>query len=340
VSRISELGEFGFLDKLLPTLRGNKPGVRIGPGDDACVVEPAAGTSLVATTDMLIEEVHFRLDWQSPEELGWKAIAANFSDIAAMGARPAYVLVCLGCPGSTEESFLDALYRGMRELCEQAEVQIVGGDTTRADKLVLSITALGLCGPAAPVPISGARVGQAIYATACPGLSGLGLRLLEHFGRSAVPAHYSEALQAHVRPQVPWRMAPEIARHLQPGAMTDLSDGLARDIGKICHASGVGAWIDFYSLSWHKELVQAQEEFGWDRVDFALAGGEDYCLIFTADRPRLEEQRRLSPALAKLVLFELGEITPQERGFVGRWPDGSERLIEPRGFDHFGPEER
>ncbi len=335
MSRISDLGEFGFLEKLLPRLQSPEARLRIGPGDDACVVEPPAGVPIVLTTDMLIEGIHFRLDWQKPDELGWKAIAANLSDVAAMGARTAWVLISLGCPADTEVALLDNLYRGMLDLCEISGVTIVGGDTTRSQQLTLSITAVGLCPQAVPVTIAAARPGETIYATACPGMSALGLRLLEKFGRAEFPARYEEALQSHIHPRIPWREAPEIARLVHPGAMTDLSDGLARDVGKICQASGVGARIDFRSLSWHKELLQAHEEFGWNPVDFALTGGEDYCLLFTADPERLAEGRQRSQPLAALPLLELGEITPREKGFVALWPDGRVQPIESKGFDHF-----
>jgi len=335
MSRISDLGEFGFLDKLLTTLRRSDERIHVAPGDDACVIDLSSGGPVVLTTDMLIEGIHFRLDWQEPEELGYKAVAVNLSDVAAMGARPGWILVSLGCPRETEEGFLDALYRGMLGLCDESRVVIAGGDTTRAEKLTLSLTAAGLCEEGSPVTIAGARSGETIYATACPGLSGLGLRLLKKFGRSGAPARYEQALRAHLRPEVPWREAPEIARLVRPGAMTDLSDGLARDVGKICQASRLGARIDFRSLSWHKDLQRAWEEFGWDPVSLALGGGEDYCLVFTADPARLEQGRRQSESLAALPLLELGTITAREKGFVAVGPDGTERPVDPKGFDHF-----
>jgi len=338
-SRISDLGEFGFLEKLLANLHFSDDRVKVAVGDDASVLDLKTNSLTVLTTDMLIESIHFRLDWQEPEEIGHKAVAANLSDVAAMGGCPEWLLVSLGCPPEMEESFLMSLYRGIFTLCEEADVKVIGGDTTRADRLILGITALGRCEEGSPVTLGGARPGERIYTTGCPGLSGLGLQLLEEFGRQDVPSGYEEAIRAHLCPTVPWRQAPEIARFIRPGAMTDLSDGLARDLGKICRASSVGARIDFCGLSWHKEMIKAREDFlvnpDWDLPRLALSGGEDYCLLFTADQNRLKEGRKKSRLLASMPLFELGEIRPAESGFVALGTDGVETVIDPQGFDHF-----
>ena len=154
----------------------------------------------------------------------------------------------------------------------------------------------------APIGINHAQPGEILYASACPGLSGLGLSLLERFGRQNFPSHYPEALRAHLKPRIPWKEAPRIASSVQPGAMTDISDGLGRDLSKICQASKVGAWIDFSSLLWHKELLQAQEEFGWDPVELVLRAGEDYCLLFCAKPDRIEKVKKESPTLLELPL--------------------------------------
>jgi thiamine-monophosphate kinase len=284
---------------------------------------------------MLIEDVHFRLDWHPPEQLGYKAVAVNLSDIAAMGGRPLGILVSLGCRPETSDRFLEALYQGMLQLCDEVGISILGGDTCKAERLTLCITALGISEGANPTTLSGARPGEAIFSTGCPGLSALGLRLLERFGPQGIPPGFDSAVSLHLRPVVPWEAAAEIAQQVRPGAMTDLSDGLARDVGKICLASGVGARIDFSRLPWHKELLLARERFGWNPVDLALYGGEDYCLLFTVTEAGLQAACDSSPQLAGMTLFPLGEVTEAGSGLHIVLPDGTRKTIEPSGFDHF-----
>lgn len=333
---ISDLGEFGFLGRLIPSLvKSSGQAVLVGPGDDACVLDLGGPQPLAMTTDMLVEGEHFSLKWHPPGKLGRKAVAVNLSDLAAMGAQSEAILVSLACPENTPLDFLDELYAGMLELCRESGVSLAGGDTCRADRLVLSITALGRCGEGSPVLIDGAEVGQSIYVTACPGLSALGLNLLQRFGPDRIPPGFQESLEIHLNPPVAWRLAPEIARQFPLGAMTDISDGIARDLGKICQASGCGARIDFSAFPWHRELAEAQTAFGWDPVRLALEGGEDYCLLFTADAAEIESAWRASELFASLQLLKLGEIRPASEGFSALLPDGKIMTIDPSGFDHF-----
>lgn len=336
--RIADLGEFGFLSRLIPALKPSSgEAVRIGPGDDACVLDLGGPESLAVTTDMLVEGEHFNLLWHPPRKLGRKAVAVNLSDLAAMGARSEVILVSLACPESTSLALLDELYSGMLDVCQESGVSLAGGDTCRADRLVLSITALGRCGEGSPVTLDGAQPGQSIYATACPGLSALGLKLLQIFGPDRIPSEFRESLEIHFNPPVAWRQAPEIARQLPLGAMTDLSDGIARDLGKICQASGCGAMLDFTAFPWHRELTEAQTVFGWDPVPLALKGGEDYCLLFTAEGAGIESAWRASKSFGSLPLLKLGAIRPSAEGFSALLPGGARIPIDPSGFDHFHP---
>lgn len=337
MTRISELGEFGFLQKLLPLLKRPDPRIAVPPGDDASVVDMPDASQTVITTDMLVEEFHFRRRWQTARQIGYKAAAANLSDLAAMGARPLWLLVSLGCPPDAAVEDLIELFQGMLALCDEAGVKIIGGDTCRADRLLVSVTAVGHCDSESVTTLAGAEPGQILLATACPGLSALGLRLLERFDRKACDRGYPAALKAHFEPKVPWNEGPEIARRIRPGAMTDVSDGLGRDVGKICQASGVGACIDFSRLKWHKELLQAKSDFDWSPLELALNGGEDYCLLLAASRKQFEEAREASPLLAAVSWIELGVVTPPEKGFVAVALDGEEIPISLSGFDHFSP---
>mgnify|MGYP000710612490 CR=1 FL=1 len=332
---LSDIGEFGFIERMLKLVRCKAPEVRVGPGDDAFVCEEEEGRLLIVTTDMMVENTHFRLDWQTAEELGHKALASNISDIASMGGSPRWAFVSMGCSPETEVSFLEALYQGMLHLAEKSGILIAGGDTTRSESLILSLTLLGFCNQENLVTISGASVGEKIYATGCPGMAALGLRVLEKMGRESGGKNYPRAVAAHLVPEGPWLQAPLISRHFRPGAMTDLSDGLARDVGKICSASGVGGRLNFEKFPWDSEMLQAQREWGWDPIAFALSGGEDYSLIFTAKQDSLDQARQNNPVLKNLQLIELGEVIPAGDGLVVCQADTSEQRIDPSGFDHF-----
>lgn len=333
---ISDLGEFGFIGRLIPALeKSSGQAVLVGPGDDACVLDLGGPQPLAITTDMLVEGEHFSLKWHPPRKLGRKAVAVNLSDLAAMGAKAEALLVSLACPENTSLELLDEIYSGMLELCRESGVSLAGGDTCRADRLVLSISALGRCGEGSPILIDGAEVGQSVYVTACPGLSALGLKLLQRFGPDRVPPGFQESLEIHLNPPVAWRQAPEIARQFHLGAMTDISDGVARDLGKICQASGRGARVDFSAFPWHRELVEAHTAYGWDPIRLALGGGEDYSLLFTAEAAEIESAWHASELFASLQLLKLGEIRPASEGFSASLPDGKTITIDPSGFDHF-----
>lgn len=335
MARLSEIGEFGFIEKVLRQVQRESPGWIVPPGDDACVVSLPSRDSLILTTDMLVERIHFRLDWQTPEELGYKAIAVNLSDIAAMGGSPLWVLVSLACHPDQDETFLKELYQGMLSCCDETGTLIAGGDTCRGDCLILSVTAVGRCAPDTATTISRARAGQKIFVTGCPGMSGLGLQLLNRFGRQQVLVDFPVALATHLRPRIAWNEAPEVARLIQPGAMTDISDGVTRDLGKICQASQVGALINFRSFPWHQEMILANQRFGWTPWQLALSGGEDYLLLFTADEAQVESARQQSSLLANLPILQIGEITESQE-MVLQTESGELKLKDIlSGFDHF-----
>ena len=339
MKKVKDVGEFGLIDRLLPIMQPSAGDLLVGPGDDACAIRTVSGLASVLTTDMLVEDIHFRLDWQRPEELGWKAGAANLSDLAAMGASPRWLLVSLGCPPGTEVQIIEGIYRGLAALCRESGAGIAGGDTCRSDRLVLSITALGECEEDRVCTFDGAKAGEKVYATACPGLSGLGLKLLQRYGRNAVPDAYEESLAAHLRPSSPLKVAPLISDFIRPRAMTDCSDGLARDLGKIAQASGVRIRIDLDQLSWHKDLVAARKDFGWDPVELAFHGGEDYCLLFTAAGDRLEQAKHQRPELKRLEYVELGSVEEGSPG-LSVMQNGQVKEVESRGYDHFSGQEQ
>lgn len=262
------------------------PGVRTGIGDDAAVLAVSAGAVLLATTDLLIEDVHFRRASASPRDIGWKALAVNLSDIAAMGGEPRWALVGLALPASTQVEEVDEFYAGMREAAAPHGVVIVGGDTSASpDGWMINVTLLGLH-TGTPRLRSAARRGDAVAVTGTLGRSAAGLALLE-MGTAAAHAlgerAREELMSAHLRPTA--RLAEGRWLGAQAGvhAMMDLSDGLTTDLGHVCRESGVGARVMLDRLPVAGATREAARALGKEALEWAAGGGEDYELLLTCD---------------------------------------------------------
>lgn len=253
-------GEFGALGALGARLGPLTP-PEVGIGDDAAVLRAPAGGWLLLAADTVVAGVHADLALTGLDDLGWKAVAANVSDIAAMAGRPAHLLVTVAGPPETD---LDLLYQGIGEAAATWRCPVVGGDLTNASALVITVAITGtLDGPA--IMRSGARPGEGIWVTGPLGLAAAGLRLLREGGERAA----GMAVDAHRRPR-PSVAAGLAARLAGATAMIDVSDGLAADIGHLAVASGVGVALDRLPVG------EGATE------DEALTGGEDYVLAFTA----------------------------------------------------------
>ena len=246
----------------------------IGPGDDAAVVATTDGR-VVATTDMLVENRHFRRDWSTANDIGHKAAARNFSDVAAMGAVPTALLVGFAAPGTLEVDWVDGLIAGMREECGEVGAAIVGGDVTAADSVTLGITALGDLQGRAPVTLGGARVGDVVAVCGRLGWAAAGFAVLGRGFRSPV-----SVVNAHRRPQPPYAEGPRAA-DLGATAMTDISDGLVADIGHIADASGVRIDIRAAAVDIPAKLREVGAALNVDPLVWALTGGDDYALAAT-----------------------------------------------------------
>ncbi|MEV4676087.1 MULTISPECIES: thiamine-phosphate kinase [Actinomadura] len=263
---IGELGEFGLIDRLTRRLPQG-PAVRLGPGDDAAVVAAPDGR-VVATTDLLVQGRHFRLDWSGPYDIGRKAAAQNLADVVAMGARPTALLVGFAAPPETPADWAEALYDGLADECRAAGASVAGGDVVSAPRITLAITALGDLGGAAPLTRSGARPGDAVAVRGRLGYASAGLALLTE-GRDG-PA---ELIAAHRRPEPPYEAGDEARAH-GATALLDVSDGLVQDLGHIADAGGVRIEID-------SAAVPVPEILGPDGLRHALTGGEDHAFAAT-----------------------------------------------------------
>lgn len=285
---VGGMGEFALIAAVTARLTQG-PQVLVGPGDDAAVVDVARG-AVVATTDLLVEGRHFRLDWSRPYDVGRKAAAANLADIAAMGARPVALLVGLAMPARLRAEDALALTDGLNDECAETGASLVGGDVVGADTLLVAGTALGALDGRPPVTRGGARTGDVVALAGRLGWSAAGLALLSagvdpgadletDLGAdlgTTDPA--TEVVAAHRRPSPPYAAGVEAAV-AGARAMCDVSDGLLQDAGHLAAASGVGIELDPAALPLDPPLARAAELLGVDPLHWALGGGEDHALL-------------------------------------------------------------
>jgi len=314
MSRLEDIGEQGFLDRLPEWLKTRNPRIKVGIGDDALVL--ADGT--VVTSDSYVEGVHFSRRYFSPEDIGYKSAAATLSDLAGMGAEPLCLLVNLFAPSELEVDFAKKLYQGMEEVAGFLGAEIAGGDTVSSDRLILSLTAVGKA--LVPLLRSGASPGDLLYYSGFPGLSAVGQQAL----RKGVEG-FEESKARHLRPQP--RIALGLALQEKASACMDVSDGISTDAGRLAKASKVKLVVEHERLPRHPEVMDFAEQHGgyWDSL--VLNGGEDYELLFTAPA-------ELPDRIAGLPIHRIGRI---EKGGEGAFLeiDGELKPLLPLGWDHF-----
>ncbi|MEX1907455.1 thiamine-phosphate kinase [Janibacter sp. Y6] len=292
--RLADLDEEAVLARLLPVLLHDEaPGVPVGPGDDAAVVEAPSG-SVVATTDSMVLGVDWRDDWSSPQDVGHKLVVQNVADVAVMGARPTGLLLALSADPATPVEWVLGLAEGVAAAARESATPVLGGDLSgaAAGSVVLAMTVLGDLGGRAPVRRSGARVGDVVAVCGTLGRSGAGLRLyLDAELAAAADRQAPEAAHrlrsSHRRPHCPWQSGAEAAR-AGASAMLDVSDGLVRDAGRLARASGVSVDLDGAALraETHGDLLDVLGAEAALRE--VLGGGEEHALLACfADASRL-----------------------------------------------------
>jgi thiamine-monophosphate kinase len=332
-----QLTEDELIAAVTKVLSGDAPGVLVGPGDDAAVVEPGQGP-LVVTTDMLLEGVHFELAAIAPADLGAKAIVVNVSDVAAMGGSPRYAVVSLGLPPTVETAWVIELYGGMRAACDEYALSLVGGDTNRADVVAISVTVIGEVAPGAAVTRDGARPGDLIGVTGSLGAAAGGFVLSRlhpsRLGRALGEPWGRTLLEALHRPVARVGEGQALAR-AGATAMMDLSDGLAKDLSRLCAASGCGARVRLDEVPVSDALRRAGDALGVDPTTLALSGGEDYELLATLDATAFDRARDELRERFGVTLTEVGVIIEEGVVVVDA---GGERPLEPSGWDHFSGE--
>lgn len=337
--KVSELGEVALIEHIAEVLgptsvsATDDPDVLISIGDDAALWRPPDTDQLV-TTDTMIENVHFRLDIISWRDLGWKSIAINLSDIAAMGGIPQYAVVSLCLTADTEVESVTELYRGMAEICREYGCKVVGGDTVSGPAVILTVTLIGQASrdsshPDNVLSRSEAKPGQRIAVTGNLGSSGAGLKVLTD-GVDLEDSVFEHLTKAHNRP-VPRVNDGQLLLAKGVRAAMDLSDGLMSDLPKMCAASGVSARVNVDCIPIHSYVKSV---FGEQALELALSGGEDYELLFTADEVVFDAVKRACPTPVTVI----GEVVAGKPGQVTLL-DGEGREVPwtHKGWEHFTP---
>ncbi|TAL28599.1 MAG: thiamine-monophosphate kinase [Nitrospirae bacterium] len=358
--RLSDIGELSLLETIRRRFTRKSGGVIVGIGDDAAVIKPQ-DKKLLITTDMMVERVHFDLNFTTPYQLGFKLVSVNVSDIYAMGGVPQYLLLDIAMNKTTEEAFVDSFFDGIQDAIKLYGISLIGGDISSSKKDM--VAAASLIGHAEnPVKRSGAKPGDKIYVTGNLGDSAGGLEVLKRI-KKTVPIENTPSpslpprgggmgggdnskLQIIIsklsKSGLTWNtIVPLLKRHLMPiarnpigfvkyaTAMIDLSDGLFIDLSRLCNESRVGARIYMKQIPISSQMKKVSSVLGLNPFNLAASGGEDYELLFTA--PPDYKPRAMSH---ELKITCIGEITKKDRVVVDE--TGRESILKTAGYQHFG----
>ena len=350
--KLSQIGELTLLEQIRKKFEKYPPDILVGIGDDAALIKHT-NENLLVTTDMMVEGVHFNMDFMTPFQLGFKLVSVNVSDIYAMGGKPKFLLLNIAMRRNMDKKTIDSFFDGVQEAMKLYSLFLVGGDLSASHKdMTLSATLIGYAKKY--LKRSGAKQGDRIYVTGNLGDSSCGLELLKRIKRP-IPIELSKERRAKskdlrinsndtvlyaTRSKLPakglkWNdVELLLRRHLMPVAkdskkfvrsatsMLDISDGLLIDLSRICDESRVGARIYINNIPISSELKRVASCLGMSPVKLALSGGEDYEMLFTA------------PSSKKVNAIYIGDITESERVIV--YPSGRKRAFSAEGYQHFG----
>ncbi len=336
---LREVGEFGLIARLKERLGADAgEGIVIGIGDDAAAIRQQPGDLTLLSTDMLLEGVHFDLTYFDFYRVGWRAAAANLSDIAAMGGIPQYLLVSIALPHETSLHSVEEIYRGALDLAGKHGTRIIGGDTTRSPGgLIVCVTAIGRTGEAVVRKRSAAEPGDRLFVTGAPGSAHAGMQILRS-GKKPEPPNHAELAAKHLQPEPRVKEALFLVSNFPVHAMIDVSDGLASETHHLCRESGTGARVWPDRFVWAQEFATVADGRGESPEEYVLHGGEDFELLFTAPvsvEPDLQKELQLrfgTPCTC------VGEIVEEKEGLGLVRPDGSVSEMGATGWDHFQQE--
>ncbi len=331
---LNQIGEFGLIDMIdLP--HPNPETVIVGIGDD-CAVLPFNDTHYQLTScDLLVEDVHFIRDKITPYQLGYKAVAVNLSDVAAMGGTPTHILLSAALPSDYTVAEWRELYRGIGAICNRYGVNVIGGDTTSGERLTINVTVIGTVAKEHLHLRSDAKIGDAVFVTDALGGSRAGLELVLHPDLEANDTVRDAVLRCHYQPEP---CCDEIAVlnqiagvHLH--ALNDISDGLASECHEIAEASGVSIVLEADTIPIHNGALQLASQIGADGLQWALTGGEDYQLVGTMDGAQAEAICAAYKAQTNKNITIVGYVTEGD-GVYLRTEAGTQSIAK-KGYNHF-----
>ncbi|MEO6222848.1 MAG: thiamine-phosphate kinase [Vicinamibacterales bacterium] len=331
---ISDLGEQALIARVRARTPASPDWVLAGIGDDAAVLRPARGMVDVVTTDALVEDVHFRRAWSTPQDIGHRALAVNLSDLGSMGASPRALLLSLALPAAFPLEDFDGLIEGFLTLAAQENAPLVGGNLTRSPgPLMIDVTAIGAVRPRRVLRRSGARPGDRVFVTGRLGAAAAGLHLrTAGVDLATLDEDQCACVMRYDRPDARLRTGVIVANNRAASACMDVSDGLADAAAQIAKASGCGMELNTETLPIHPGLRTSADAAGTDPMPFVWSGGEDYELLFTVPRRRTR--------LFLAAIRQAGETQVTEIGVCTNTRDvcaitGGVRSPLPGGFEHF-----
>jgi thiamine-monophosphate kinase len=330
---IKAIGEKKLLQKLQSYLGSSPSTVRVF-SEDCAVLRSATGGYQLFTTDVLVENVHFRLEYSDARTIGRKSVLVNLSDISAMGGTPSFFMLSAGFQENTSIEFVEQLYEGITSVAHEAGIAFVGGNVSQSPVLFLDIFMGGEVSADEALFRNGAQAGDAIFVSSALGASGAGLKCLQagyRFPNSEIPP-INDAIQAHLDPPNHNALARKLASWKLLSSMIDLSDGLASDLAEICHESGTGARIELDRIPIANCVTELATKMNWDAQELALYGGEDYHLLFTVPS---KNKMEFAERTGDLKLYEIGVMTDPSEGILGVDSKGQLMPLK-KGYEHFG----
>jgi thiamine-monophosphate kinase len=326
--KINQIGEFGLIDLIKRRTLSKDKRVLVNISDDAAVIKPSKDKLLIFTTDTLMEKIHFDLRYSTFEQVGWKAMVANLSDIAAMGGLPKFALVTIGLPKSISVENVISIYDGMIAIAKRYKCKIIGGDTVFSPKgIFISIALLGEVEKKFLVKRSGAKRGDLICVTGNLGEAQAGLEFLKKN-----PKKRSPLIRKHLNPLPRINEARILVKNLKISSMIDISDGLSSELFHLTEENNLGATVYEAKIPISPNCIKAGNLLKKSPLLWALSSGEEYELLFTINRKELPNLEKVK---SKIKVSLIGEMVDKKETVILQEKSGKRRKLRKTGFEHF-----
>ncbi len=330
---IEQIGEAGLIQRIKRKMPADDPSVLFGIGDDSAIIK-SCKRDLLLSTDTIREDIHFSRKYYSYYDIGWKAAAVSISDIAAMGGVPKYLLLSLAVPDKVSVKDIDLLLDGVADISAKYSVSVVGGNLSSSKQgIAVDTTIVGEVSGGKALLRSGAGIGDMIYVTGIPGMSAMGLSILES-GASRKSKYITAFINSHLRPIPRVSAGLMLSKNRSSTAAIDISDGLLSDLGHICDKSKVGARIYCSRLPLPEIPGTIRRMLACEPLFYTLYGGEDYELLFTLSPKNSTKFESLCRQQGVRVT-RIGQIESADAGIKLVNTDNKESVVEPYGYDHF-----